>query len=409
MASLRFLFGMIPATSKYESEYDKLHSDFQEYKKFEASDELKHFFELEKEVNSDDFKQRIKTIKSQNFKQTEEFGKELEYKQLRKSSIVKSYFKKKDTEEGKSLAESPEVQKLLELEKYINSEKFAETKKYMYLSSKQKFELSEEFKKQQEYKGLVKSEKIIWYKAIFKKYPFSWIEKWDLSFEENFQSGKPDTKTWMNRYLQGDKTLNKGYVLEDDKHAFTEGKNLEIVDKKLRILTRKEKAKGFVWSITHGFYEKEFDFTSDMVSTAKSFSQTYGLIEAKVKFGNSGVTQAFSLMTDQILPHVDVIKFEKGKIFAANFWKNDSKIYKSISSAGGAKYTNDYHIYTLLWEAGKITWKVNGVEFKVQTTGVPDQPLFLIFNSSLKEKALESGIPSAFEIDWVRVYKVKSL
>ena len=407
MASLRFLFGMIPATSKYESESDKLRSDYQEYKKFEVSDELKHFQELEKEVTSADFQQRVKTIKSRNFKQTEEFKKEQEYRKLLKSPVVKSYFKKKDKEEGKALSESSEVKRMFELGDYVKSEKFAEVKKYMSLSANQKFQQSEEYKKQQEYLGLVKSEKIIWYKKILKKYPFSWVEKWDVTFEDTFASSKPDSNTWMNRYLHGDSILNKAYVMADDKHAFTEGKNLEIIDKKLRILTRREKAKGLVWNPAHGFYEKEFDFSSDMISSAKSFSQAYGIIEAKVKFGKSEVSQAFSLMSGQMLPHIDVVKFEKGKIFAANFWKGASQISKSVSSAGGGKYTSDYHIFTLIWEAGKLTWKVNGVEFKVQTEGVPDKAMFLVFNSSLKEKASDAGIPSAFEIDWVRVYKSK--
>jgi beta-glucanase (GH16 family) len=409
MASLRFLFGMIPATSKVESESDKLHSDFLEYKKFEVSDELKHFQDLEKEVNSTEFLQKIKTVKAQKFNQTEEFKKELEFKQVRKSKPVKSYLKNKDndSEDAKTLAESPEVKKYLELEKYLNTEKFAETKKYMALSGQQKFELTEEFKKQQEFLQLIKSEKILWYKKIVKKYPFSWVEKWDLCFEDKFEGPKIDSKNWMNRYLNGDKILNKGYVMADDKHAFAEGKNLEIIDKKLRILTRREKAKGLVWDLKLGFYEKEFDFTSDIISTAKSFSQAYGVIEAKVKFGNSGVTQAFSLMSEQMLPHVDIAKFEKGKIFAGSFWKNASTVGKSVSSAGGGKYSADYHIYTLIWEAGKLTWKINGVEFKVVTSSVPDVPLFIVFNSSLKQKADENGIPSAFEIDWVRVYKAK--
>jgi hypothetical protein len=407
MASLRFLFGMIPATAKYESESDKLQSDYQEYKKFEVSDELKHFQELEKEINSAEFNQKVKTIKSQNFKQTEEFRKEQEYKQLLKSSAIKAYFKKKDTEEGKALAGSSEVKKLIELEEAIKSKEFTEVKNYMSLSSNQKFEKSEEYKKHQEYIGLVKSEKIVWFKKIQKKYPFSWVERWDLSFEDKFEAGKPDAKTWMGRYIQGDKIMNKGYVFADDKHSFTEGKNLEIIDKKLRILTRREKSKGLVWDAKLGFYEKEFDFTSDMVSSAKSFSQAYGVIEAKIKFGNSGVSQAFSLMPEQMLPHVDVVKYEKGKIFAGNFWQNGTEISKSLVSSGGAKYSGDYHIFTLIWESGKMTWKINGVEFKVQTSGVPDKPLFLVFNSSLKEKAGDSGIPSAFEIDWVRVYKAK--
>jgi hypothetical protein len=225
--------------------------------------------------------------------------------------------------------------------------------------------------------------------------------KIDVGLNPNYITRK------MNRYLYGDKLLKKAYVMADDKHAFTEGKNLEVIDKKLRILTRREKAKGLVWNPAMGFYEKEFDFSSDMISSANGFSQAFGMIEAKVKFGKSDVAQAFSLMTEQILPHINIVKFEKGKIASGNYWKNSSQVSKSISSAGGGKYTNDFHIFTIIWESGKLTWKVNGVEFKVQTEGVPDSPLFMVFNSSLKTNASDSGIPSAFEIDWVRAYKAK--
>jgi hypothetical protein len=407
MASLRFLLGMIPSTSGYESESDKLRSDYAEYKKFEVSEELKHFLELEKEVNSPEFQQKVKQIKLQNFKQTEEFKKELELKTLRKSTTIKTYFKKKDTEEGAALADSADVKTFLELENYVNSDKFLEVKKYMSLSSKEKYELSEESKLQKEYSDLIKSEKIQWYKKILKKYPFGWVEKWELSFEDKFESGKLDEKVWITRYVQGDKVLNKSYQLADDRNAFSQGKNIEFLDKKLRILTRMEKSKGLVWDVLRGFYEKEFDFTSDMISSAKGFSQAYGMIEAKVKFGNSSVTQSFSLMSDQIVPHIDIVKYTKGKINSGNFWKNGNEIEKSVTSAGGSKYANDYHIFTLIWEAGKLTWKINGAEFKVQSSGIPEKELFLVFNSSLKEKAGEAGIPSALEIDWVRVYKAR--
>ena len=62
MASLRFLFGMIPGTAKFESESDQLRKDYVEYKKFETSDELKYFESLEKEVTSSEFIQKVKKI-----------------------------------------------------------------------------------------------------------------------------------------------------------------------------------------------------------------------------------------------------------------------------------------------------------------------------------------------------------
>ena len=240
-----------------------------------------------------------------------------------------------------------------------------------------------------------------------KKYPFTEVEKWELVFEDLFETEKLNNKIWMNRYLHGENILKKGYVLADDKHAFTDGKNVEIFDKKLRIVTRREKANCMVWNTSLGFYEKEFEFTSDLVSSAKGFKRQYGTYEAKVRVANSGVTQAFSLMSDQILPHIDIFRMEKAKLFAGNFWNGGSGISKSQSSTGGGKFTKDFFIYSLEWQPGKLIWRINGLVFKEQTTGVPDKGMFMIFNASLKEKAKEAGIPSSLEIDWVRVYKKK--
>ena len=279
----------------------------------------------------------------------------------------------------------------------------------MNLSPKEKYELSDEFKKVQEYEILRKSDKIVWYYKTKKKYPFHYVEKWELSFEDAFEGAKLDPKKWLTRYLHGDRTFHKNYVMADDRHAFTDGKNIEFFDKKLRINTKRESAKALVWDAARGFYEKEFGFTSDLIITGDIFRQKYGLYEAKVKIAPTGVTQSFSLLADRILPHVDVFKFEKNKLNAGNFWNNgsDKGFNKSLSKSSGSRYTKDYFIYSLEWLPGKITWKINGEVFKVQHQGLPDEPLYLMFNSSLKEKANDEGLPSTLEIDWIRVYKMK--
>ncbi len=417
MASLRFLFGMIPGTAKLEAKSDQLRKDYIEFKKFQTSDDLKHFESLEKEVTSGEFSQKVKKIKALKYKGSNEYAQEKEYLKLMKSKPFLKYQKlsgakpaedSPEYQELKNLESSPEKKRVDELDKIIKSDEFQESKKYLSLSSKERYEHSEEFKKQQELDQLKKSEKIMWYQLIMKKYPFSEVEKWEIDFEDKFESGKLDSKIWMNRYFYGDKILNNGYVFPDDKHAFTDGKNIEFLDKKLRINTRRENAKCLVWNPTLGFFEKEFEFTSDMISSAKGYTTQYGIYEAKVKVADSGVTQAFSLMTDQILPHIDVFRLEKGKLFAGNFWEEGKVPAKSISSTSGAKFTKDFFIYSLEWQPGILIWKINGLVFKKQTTGVPEKGLYIVFNSSLKEKAKESGIPSSLEIDWVRVYKKKS-
>ena len=72
-----------------------------------------------------------------------------------------------------------------------------------------------------------------------------------------------------------------------------------------------------------------------------------------------------------------------------------------------AKYADTYFIYTLEWSPNKLVWKINDKVFKTQTSGVPQEEMYINFSSNLKKDASESGLPSAMEIDWVRVYKLK--
>ncbi len=482
MASIRFLLGMLPETAKYEQRETQLRKDYEAFNNFAVSEDLKHYENLEKEVNSPEFRMKIKEIKSLKYKNTEEYRKEHEYIRLKKSKPVTNYFtvlnsdklreyesfkkskelkrylewkdyvmsdafikekaslssseyknseaglKEKEYKEASGstaivnhfkfensseyrdyirFSESDELKKYNELEKFVNSDEFAKVKNYMNLSPKEKYESSDEFKKVQEYEILRKSDRIIWYYKTRKKYPFRYVEKWELSFEDTFEGGKLDSKKWITRYLHGDKTFHKNYVMADDRHAFTDGKNLEFFDKKIRIITKREQGSTLVWDAQRGFYEKEFGFTSDLISSGNNFRQKYGLYEAKVKIAPTGVTQSFSMLADRILPHVDVFKFEKNKLNAGNFWNNgyDKGFSKSVSKSSGSRYSKDFFIYSLEWLPGKITWKINGEVFKVQSQGLPDEPLYLMFNSSLKEKANHEGLPSAMEIDWVRVYK----
>jgi beta-glucanase (GH16 family) len=335
MASLSFLLGMVPTTEKVESADDQLRADFQAYKEFESSEELKHYLELQKEVKSSNFALRKKKIKKKEYRDSEEYHKETEYDVLKKS------------------------------------------------------------------------DKIVWYFKTKKKYPFKEIEKWNLTFEEKFNESKLDRSKWMTRYFWGDKSMDSSYVLEDDKSFITDGKNIEFYDNKARIVTKAGKAEGLVWRSNQGFVREDFDYTSGMISTAKSFKQKYGVFKAKVKMAGGSVAQAFWMVSDTMLPHIDVARFEKGKLHANFFWGKAESPHKSISKTGGSKYADNYFIYTLEWSPNKLVWKINDKVFKTQTSGVPQEEMYINFSSNLKKGASESNLPSAMEIDWVRVYKLK--
>jgi beta-glucanase (GH16 family) len=304
----------------------------------------------------------------------------------------------------KDYENSDELKHYLELEKEVKSNAFKVQKKRM---KKSEYKDSEEFKKETEYQVLKKSDKILWFYKTKKKYPFKEIERWDLTFNEKFNESKLDKSKWMTRTYWSDLSMEEPHAMEDDKSYPTDGSNIEFYDKKARIVTKSSKTKGLVWRSEQGFVQEDFDFTSGMISTAKSFRQKYGVFSAKIKMAGGSVAQSFWMVSETMLPHIDVARFENGKHFSNYFWGESSSPRKSISKTGGAKYADEYFIYTLEWTPNKLTWKINGKVFKTQTSGVPQEEMYINFSSNLKKDADENGLPSAMEIDWIRVYKLK--
>lgn len=391
MASLAFLFGMIPGTDKVESADDQLRLDYSAFQAYENSDDLKHYLDLEKEVTSSDFAIRKKKILKENYKASEEFRKETRYKQLSK--------KTKDGEQS---------DELIALEKEINTDEFVKQKQYLTMKPKERYETTEEYKNEQEYLELKKSEKIVWYFKTKKKYPFKEVEKWEETFNEPFTDSKLNDR-WMTRFFWGDAILDEAYTMSDDKSFPTDGKNIEFYDNKIRLVTKHEEIQGKKWHPTHGFLQDTFDFTSALISTGKSFRQKYGVFKAKIKMSPSEVSQAFWMVGEGVVPHIDVAKVEGGKLFSNYFWaaSKGQAPSKSLSKIGASKFVDQYFIYTLEWSPNKLVWKINDKVFKTQSSGVPQDEMYMVFSTALKDWASDSNLPSAMEIDWIRAYKLK--
>jgi beta-glucanase (GH16 family) len=130
------------------------------------------------------------------------------------------------------------------------------------------------------------------------------------------------------------------------------------------------------------------------------------LFEAKIRFSRSyPVNHAFWMVSDQILPHIDVTKYNK-KMNFGNFWKTGGKnIGKKYASAGAGKYTSDFFIYSLEWSKQKLVWKINGVPVMASGEGVPETPMYLNFSSGLYQDTNGSVLPATLEVDWVRCYQ----
>ena len=373
-------------------------------KRFEAtanSDALKRMKELAETVNSADF-QQAKNDKSNPEKKAECKALLQEYKQLRKNAELKFWTKYQNKSAYKMYVETSNTSLIAdyeELKAYVNSEEFKTQK--AYLLDKDRFSKTEEAKREQQFIEMQNSEEIKWYQATVNSNKFDELKAWTLTFEDNFDEAKVDEKKWMNTFFWGKMMLNDRYVLAGDKQYYTDNKNVDIKNSVLSIVTKKEKATGKVWDAKHGFFTQDFEYTSGLLSTANNFRQQYGRFEAKIKINaEAPVYQAFWLKGEKQEPEIDIFKYniKKGQMQLSAYSNGKA----TGNKFGGSGLAKDFFIYTIDWDANKISWKINGYEVASTSNNI-NEPLFIMLSAGLNQDA--DNLPAAMQVDWVRCYE----
>jgi hypothetical protein len=396
---------MKPVTFKDTEEYGK----WLEFKKLQGDKEVKknlnpskveRFRELQSFVTSSAFLLK-KNMKPVTFKDSPEYQKLLDFKSKRSAADVVSYYKfraSKDYNNYIHVKDSSRLKRLAELEEYLKTKAFTERKEY--LLDKRRFEKTDLFKELKEYESLKNSPDIKWYFSVKDSNKFDVIKNRKLTFSDEFDGTAPDDKKWLNKYYWGEKLLHDSYSIATDLHCYTPSDNFEVRHSVLRIITKPQKINGKVWDPDRGFYTKDFAFTSGILNTGTSFRQKYGIFTAKVKLTDPRVRNAFWLIGDRITPHIDVCRSGHGKVWFDLFTAPGNHYKKSL----GSKYLSDFYIYTLEWTPESLIWKINGVEVTRQTSGVPQEAMYINLAGGVDQPI--GGI-SSMEVDWIRVYQAK--
>ena len=405
---------MKPFTFKDTDEYRK----FDEFKSLKKDHEVRAFLkasqkeeikksktiqrygELSAFVKSSEFLAK-KNMKPITFKDSEEYKKLVEYKRIKGSLEIKEFYKFKSSKEYANYLNtdnSARLKRYHELKEYVATPEFKKQKEN--LLDKKRFEKTEMFKETQEYNKLKKSQDIIWYFKVKDSNKFEILKSRELTFGDEFEGEKLDTKKWLTNYFWGEKLLKDRYSIESDLQAYTEKENFEIRNSVLKIITKPQRIQGKAWSTGKGFSTKDFSYSSGIINSGASFRQKYGVFTAKIKLGNPETKSAFWMLADKITPHLDICRTSAGKVWFDYFSSNGNKSKTSV----GSRYSNDYFIYSLEWTSDKLVWKINGTEVFTQTSDVPQEPMYILLAGGLDKPI--NGM-SSMEIDWVRVYKTK--
>lgn len=376
---------------------------------------IEKYEKLKTEVESPEFikeKEYLLLPFEQKWKQTDEYARFEEFQALASDDRIKKYLSFTSTSDFKlfeEVSQSGEIEHFEELEKYIESEEFKQYKEYMLLSFKQKWAQTEEHAKEEEYKRLQADEKIRWYLKVKDSNKFDELKQWQLTFYDDFDTPQLDSSRWLTRYFWGDSFLHDAYSLSTDRHFNTDGKNVSIRNSRLIIETRKETVMGKAWDPMFGFVPKEFEYTSGLVNTGKSFRQQYGRFRAKIRMSNHpGVTSAFWMVGNQIIPHIDIAKYEGKKLWMNAFWGNLTEpngVRRAGTSLLSLKPSLKEYIYELRWTPTELVWYINGLEIFKVTDNVPQEPMYLQLSCGILNDITANHLPATMEVDWVKCYQ----
>jgi beta-glucanase (GH16 family) len=177
---------------------------------------------------------------------------------------------------------------------------------------------------------------------------------------------------------------------------------------------------------SHSCWNGPCEFSSGRLSTARKFTQRYGIFEARIKVPpGRAMLPAFWLIGDNI--H-DVGWPECGEIDIMEFpGKERGVIYGSVHGPGygrGGKYTlpdgrafsDDFHTFTLHWGPDGLAYSVDGVPYKKITPEDTeghrwafDRPFFIVVNLAVGGKwpgypEPDAVFPQRMLVDYVHVH-----
>lgn len=158
-----------------------------------------------------------------------------------------------------------------------------------------------------------------------------------------------------------------------------------------------------------------YAYTSGMITSFHSFSQTYGYFEMKAKLpAGQGLWPAFWLLPTDLSwpPEIDIMEvigsapnqLETSVHFDAGGHQMNNK---STTVQG---MTTGFHTYGVDWQKDKITWYFDGA--KIHETATPagmNKPMYMLANLAVGGEwpgspDASTKFPASLEIDYIRAY-----
>jgi len=278
----------------------------------EGSHDLKKYFELKDYTEADEFKKREAFLKdNKKFENSEAYKKYKRFKSLSADADLKFFLKYEKSGMYKNyldVKDSFDLKRYFELEEIINSEEYKKRK--AYLQDKKKWEKTEEYAQLQKYREMKKLPHLVTYFKYKDSNAFDFLRNWKVTFEDTFTENSLNRDLWETKGFWSEKLLGENYSMPGDLHIVTDGGNV-AVDKKLILEVKKEKTSGKIWKMPVGFMPVELDYTTGLVSSAKSFWIEDGILHYWSPSGKE--TEYFYLKRSEISEYLSLSRMRVGR------------------------------------------------------------------------------------------------
>ena len=248
------------------------------------------------------------------------------------------------------------------------------------------------------------------------------IAEWELTFSDEFDGeGQPDPEKWISQEYNRKPNSNGPDGWWSNEQARLDGQG------HLKISVNVVNNQNSDHDADHN------DYATGMVSTEGRFEQKFGRFEARIKGPkHTGWWGAFWLFSDEVEKvddsgrdgtEIDIIELFGGLRSPqhALHWDGYGKEHK----VKGKKLwllsdTDEWHTYALEWTPEAYVFFVDGREtWRTKAGGVSQTPVWLKLSGEIATddqtqqywsgKINDAKYPDHFLVDWVRVYRQKSM
>ena len=162
-----------------------------------------------------------------------------------------------------------------------------------------------------------------------------------------------------------------------------------------------------------------YDYTSGLLTTHDTFSQTYGYFEMRADLPeNAGAWPAFWLLPEDGSwpPELDVVEMygQNPNSLLMTAHTNQTGQHTTVGSTVNVSNTDGFHTYGLLWTPDKLVWTYDGVQVaEAATPSDMHKPMYMLVDLAIGGQAGAPpdhlATPAEMKIDYIRAYTLDDL